>query len=467
VTGAEIAAIDARLVAALPKGSLFAVGGRVRDELRSALDVTPVPVKDLDYVAVGLGLDELVARLREVGRAELAGASFPVVKCLLEGVTVDVALPRREQSTGTGHRDFALDAGPNVTLEDDLARRDFRMNMLARALPAGALVDPYGGEADIRARRIDIIRPETFVEDPLRMLRAAQLAARFGFSITPQTLAAMTRSAHLTATVSAERLRDELVKLLADAPRPSTGIELLRETGVLAVVLPELLEGVGMEQNEWHAYDVYRHTLETLDASPTGDLTLRLAALFHDIGKPRTKDGPHFYRHELVGEEMTVAILTRLRFPNDQVATVAKLVREHMYAADPAFSEKTIRRFIRRVEPGNLDRQFALREADIAGSGLPKRGDNNERFAERVLDILSRRPPLTVKDLAIDGNDALSALGLAADRHGDPRVGPLLQSVLERVLDDPGLSRDGQLQALQEALRSTGNLAVKQRKRGS
>lgn len=465
MTEAEIAAIDTRLAGALPPGSLFAVGGRVRDELRSTIDGIPRPVKDLDYVAVGIDLEPLVARLATVGRAEVAGASFPVVKCTLDGTTVDVALPRREHSTGSGHRDFRLDAaGPAVSLEEDLARRDFRINMLARAIPDGALVDPYGGEADIRARRIDIIRPETFVEDPLRMLRAAQFAARFGFTVTGQTRAAMAAAAPLAATVSAERIHDELVKLLAEAPRPSAGIELLRETGVLGVVIPELLEGVGVEQNEWHAYDVYRHTLETLDAAPAGDLVLRLAALFHDVGKPRTKEGPHFYRHELIGEEMTREILSRLRFPNEQVATVAKLVREHMYAADPGFSEKTIRRFIRRIEPRNLTRQFALREADIVGSGLPRRGDNNEHFEERVEAILSRKPPLTVRDLAIDGNDVLAALGLAPGRHGDPRVGPLLHAVLERVLDDPALDRAGQLQVLEEAARSTGNLAVKQRK---
>ncbi|HXP91886.1 MAG TPA: HD domain-containing protein [Candidatus Binatia bacterium] len=447
---ADLAAIDVRLAAVLPAGSLFAVGGRVRDELRSELDGIPRPVKDLDYVATGIGLDALVERLANVGRAEVAGASFPVVKCIIEGVTVDVALPRRERSTGVGHRAFALDAaGPDVSLEEDLARRDFRMNMLARAIPSGGLVDPYEGAADIAARRIDILRPEAFVEDPLRMLRACQFAARFEFALTPATMEAMRAVAPLVATVSAERIHDELVKLLADASRPSIGIELMRTGGVLAHVVPELLEGVGVDQNEWHAYDVYRHSLETLDATPPGDLVLRVAALLHDVGKPRTKEGPHFYRHEVVGQDVTRSILERLRFSNDETEQIARLVREHMYVAAPELSDRAIRRFVRRVGQDELERQFQLRRADIVGSGLPKRGDSNERFERRVQAILAERPPLSVRDLAVDGQDALRALGAEPTaKGGDRRVGPLLQAVLERVLDEPTLPREAQLEIL-------------------
>ncbi len=447
----DAAAIDARLAAVLPADSLFAVGGRVRDQLRSELDGVPRSAKDLDYVATGIGLDALVERLGRVGRAEVAGASFPVVKCVVDGATVDVALPRRERSTGVAHRAFALEAaGPGVSLEEDLARRDFRMNMLARAIPSGDLVDPYGGAADIAARRIDILRPEAFVEDPLRMLRACQFAARFDFTLTPATMEAMRAAAPLVATVSAERIHDELVKLLADARCPSVGIELMRAGGVLAHVVPELLEGIGVDQNEWHAYDVYRHSLETLDATPPGDLVLRMAALLHDVGKPRTKEGPHFYRHEVVGQDLSRTVLERLRFSNDETEEIARLVRDHMYVAAPELSDRAIRRFVRRVGQDGLERQFQLRRADIVGSGLPKRGDSNERFEQRVRAILAERPPLSVRDLAVDGQDALRALGAEGGaKSGDRRVGPLLQAVLERVLDDPTLSREAQLEILQ------------------
>jgi tRNA nucleotidyltransferase (CCA-adding enzyme) len=445
--------VDGRLAAVLPAGSLFAVGGRVRDELRSRIDGVARPSKDLDYVATGIGLDALLERLARAGRAEVAGASFPVVKCVVDGVTVDVALPRREHSTGEAHRAFVMDAaGPDVTLEDDLARRDFRMNMIARGIPSGEIVDPYGGTADIAARRIDILRPEAFDEDPLRMLRAAQFAARFGFAVSPATMEAMMAAAPLVATVSAERVHDEFVKLMAGAPKPSVGIELMRAGGLLPFVLPELLEGFGVEQNEWHAYDVYRHSLETLDATPPGDVVLRTAALLHDIAKPRTKEGPHFYRHEIVGEDLSRTILRRLRFSNDDVDRIAKLVREHMYVASPGLSPRAVRRFIRRVGPEDLDRQFSLRQADIAGSGLPKRDDSNERFQAHVRAVLSERPPLSVRDLAVDGRDALRLLGIPAGALGDRRVGPMLQVVLDHVLDDPTLDREAQLAVLRSSI---------------
>jgi tRNA nucleotidyltransferase (CCA-adding enzyme) len=404
-------------------------------------------------VATGIGLDELIARLRTVGGAELVGASFAVVKWHAGDLAADVALPRRERSIGSRHRDFAIDAaGPEVPLRDDLARRDFRMNMIARALPDGALVDPYGGEADIRARRIDLLRPGAFDEDPLRMLRAVQFAARFGYTLTPDTVAALRVAAPLAATVSRERVRDELVKLLGDAPRPSEGFEVMRETGLLVWVLPELLEGVEVEQNEWHRFDVYRHALAALDATPPGDVTLRLAALLHDIGKPRCKDGPRFYNHDAVGEEMSRRILERLRFSGEIVDTVKALVRHHLYLADPQMRPATIRRFIRRVGSPRLERLFALRHADIVGTGLPPIDDRNQRFQERVWATLRERPPLGIRDLAVDGNDARAALSerglLGLEQRGDARIGKLLDAVLEAVLEEPGLDRSAQLTLL-------------------
>jgi putative nucleotidyltransferase with HDIG domain len=397
----------------------------------------------------------LVERLRGVGRAELVGASFAVVKATIGQTTVDVALPRREFSTGAGHRDFTVEAGPAVSLEDDLARRDFRMNMLARAIPSGEIVDPYGGRADIEAGRIELLRPQAFGEDPLRMLRAAQFAARFEFVVGEATMDAMRAAAHLVDTVSPERTRDELIKMLTLAARPSLGIEVMRAGGLLPYVLPELAEGIGIEQNEYHAFDVYRHGLATLDATPPGDLLLRISALLHDVGKPRTKDGPHFYRHEIVGEGLAHALLERLRFPNEIVERGSRLVRQHMYQADPELSPATLRRFIRRVGVDNLEWQFALREADVAGSGLPKRGDHNERFAERVRAILAEKPPLAVTDLAVTGSDVIAAL-IAAGKlppgsRGGPAVGSVLRAVLEKLLDDPNLGRDEQLALVREA----------------
>jgi tRNA nucleotidyltransferase (CCA-adding enzyme) len=433
--------MDARLAAALPAGSLYAVGGRVRDELRAKFEAAPVLSQDLDYVVTGLTLEELIARLSSLGRLDVVGASFSVVKLTAGGETVDLALPRRDRSVGVGHRDFVVESGPDVSLDDDLARRDFRMNMLARALPSGELIDPYGGEADIRARRIDILAPESFREDPLRMLRAAQFAARFGYSTTDNLRQAMAAAAPTIVSVSAERVHDELMKLFLKASKPSIGLKLLHSTGVLGYLWPELLEGVGVDQNEWHAYDVWHHLLATLDASPPSDITVRLAALLHDIGKPRTKDGPHFYRHEIVGAEMAEAMLERFRFSNDLVRTTGQLVRQHMYTTDPELTDAALRRFIRRIEPENIERLFALRHADIVGSGLPKRDGSNERFEARVRAELAKKPAFSIADLTVNGDDVIAALlrrgEASAGFAGDERVGAALRWLFEQVTDEP------------------------------
>ncbi len=430
--------LDTRLADVLPAGALFAVGGRVRDELRTAGGAEP---HDLDYVVAGVSLETVRDALAGLGRVDLVGASFAVIKLTVDGQTVDIALPRRERSTGTGHREFAVETGPEVPLEDDLSRRDFRMNMIARALPEGRLVDPFGGAADIAAGRISILTPRTFDEDPLRLLRAAQFAARFAFVPTPETLDAMQAAAPLVVTVSAERVAEELSKLLTLAPKPSIGFEVLRATGVLAYLWPELLEGVDVEQNEWHAYDVWHHNMASVDAVPPGDFIARASALLHDVGKPRTKDGPHFYRHEHVGADLARAMLERLRFSNETVGSVERLVRQHMYNQDPGLSDAAIRRFIRRIGPPLLERQFGLRHADIAGSGLPKRDDSNERFEARVRDELARRPAFSVADLAIGGADVIDEMvrrGLVEpDFTGDARVGAALQWLFEQVTDAP------------------------------
>jgi len=181
--------------------------------------------------------------------------------------------------------------------------------------------------------------------------------------------------------------------------------------------------------------------LETLDSVPPGDLTLRLAALLHDVGKPRTKDGPHFYRHELVGAELSEAIGARLRFPQEVTADVARLVEHHMYAADPRQEARTLRRFIRRIGPDLLERQFALRAADIRGSGLPKRGPENELFETRVRAVLEERPALSVRDLKLSGDDVIAELvargRLPKGSRGGREVGILLGKLLEHVTDDP------------------------------
>jgi tRNA nucleotidyltransferase (CCA-adding enzyme) len=439
-------------------GRVFSVGGRVRDELLADLGRPQPGSPDADYLIHGVPYDEIVQKLTPFGSVELVGASFGVIKFTREGVTVDIALPRRERSTGTHHRDFHVEAAPDIPVQEDLGRRDFRINMMARDVASGVVVDPYGGEADLRNARLDILKDEAFIEDPLRILRGAHFAARFDLTPTQRTLAAMRAASALVTTVAPERIADELNKLLTKSARPSVGLELLREVGALAQVMPELLEGWGVEQNEFHRYTVYYHALRTCDEAPR-DLVLRLAALLHDVGKPKTKSGPHFYRHEVVGEDMARALLTRLRLSGDVVTQVTHLIRHHMFVSDDGLTDAAVRRFINRVGPGSIEQLFALRRADISASGLPERNPAElDRFAGRVRQELAGPSAFGIADLAIDGGAVIALmreLGLVGpDFRGDARVGAVLRDCLECVLEDPAKNTPEHLGAIaRETLR--------------
>lgn len=444
--------IDDLLLRTFPAGAVYSVGGRVRDEVLGELGRPQPESPDADYLVTSVPLSEIIERLNPHGRAEAVGASFGVLKFTTQGITVDIAQPRRERSTGPHHRDFDVQSGPDIPLEEDLSRRDFRINMLARRLSDGQLLDPFGGREDLKQRRLDIVKPEVFLEDPLRILRGAQFAARFNLQASDETISAMRQAALLIPTIAPERVVDELVKLLTKAERPSIGFELLREVGALTHVLPELLQGWGVEQNQFHRYTVYYHSLRTADEAPK-DLIIRLAALLHDVGKPRTKSGPHFYRHELVGEQMTVELLNRLRFSGDTVRTVAHLVKHHMFSTDDAMTDAAIRRFISRVGVDAIQPLFALRKADILASGLPERNPAElDRFAGRVQAELSGPTAFGVTQLAIDGSvviQVMQELGMVGrDFRGDGRVGSTLRHLLETVLENPARNSEEMLREI-------------------
>lgn len=444
--------LDGLLVQTLGEGNVFAVGGRVRDEQLADLGKPAHSSYDSDYLITCVPYDEIVQKLETLGSTELVGASFGVIKFTRDGLTVDVAMPRRERSVGVHHRDFKVESSPYIPLAEDLSRRDFRMNMMARDLATGELIDPYGGLEDLRAGRLDALKDEAFIEDPLRILRGAGFAARFELHATKRTCDAMSAAAKLTNTVAPERIADELTKLLTKAARPSIGFELLREVGALPEIMPELLQGWGVEQNEFHRYTVYEHALRACDEAPA-DLTLRLAALLHDVGKPATKSGPHFYRHEIVGEDIAKAMLTRLRFPTDVVLNVAHLIRHHMFNSDDSLTDAAVRRFINRVRADRVERLFDLRRADIVASGLPERNPAElDRFAGRVRMELAGPSALRIDDLAIDGSTVIEVMreaGMVGEEfRGDARVGAALRACLDAVLEDPMKNDAAVLRAL-------------------
>ncbi|HET7677882.1 MAG TPA: HD domain-containing protein [Candidatus Limnocylindrales bacterium] len=328
----------------------------------------------------------------------------------------------------------------------DLARRDFTVNALAWGRPGdrpGAApaqpgwLDPTGGLRDLEARSIRAVGDPAarFDEDALRLLRAVRFAAQLDFTIEPATRAAIEASAALVGHLSAERVRDELLKLLG-AERPSIGLRLLDETGLLDHLLPELAAQRGVPQDKAPGMDLWAHTLATVDAAARlvpGDTTLALAAFLHDVGKPATLAEGHFIGHEDVGAALTGEILGRLRVPNAVVERVTRLVALHMYRYEPAWSDAAVRRFMRKVGPDHLDDLFRLRRADSIGSGRPAESGDQDELERRVRQELEVGSPLSLSDLAVDGEDLMATLGLPPG----PQVGALLSRLLDSVVADP------------------------------
>lgn len=431
---------------------VYAIGGRVRDGLRDHFNGTQTIHKDYDYIVTGLSFDEAKERLLRLGRIDEVGAHFAVFKIDVDGVTIDVALPRVEISTGTGHNDFSAHFGKDVSLRDDMYRRDFTMNAVSVQLASGMLFSVENAVDDIRDDYLRVINEKAFQDDPLRLWRGVQFTARFGLTVDPHTRVLMEKNASLANTCAAERIRDEIDKLLTKSERPSIGLELARETGILRTAIPELELGFGMEQNMHHAFDVWGHLLEATDFTRATKHD-RLAALFHDVGKPVTRDmkpsshgGYTFHGHEREGAHMTRAILGRLRYNNEDVETTTSLVDNHMYVADPSISRGQMLRFIRRVGEENLDRQFALRHADIMGCGVPKYQNMmmNQEFEAKIRELVLEEPVLSVKDLAINGRDVISGLiesGVVPENYRrGPEVGVVLRQLLEDVTDRPELN---------------------------
>ncbi|MDH4222826.1 MAG: HDIG domain-containing protein, partial [candidate division Zixibacteria bacterium] len=318
----------------LKKGKIYEVGGVVRDSI-----ISPVlPDKDTDYLVCGIPIDELCLILEKFGKVDLVGKSFGVIKFSPkkkysedeEPKTFDIALPRKEYSTGPGHKDFQVDFDHNLKIEEDLNRRDFTINAMAYDLQSGKVLDPLEGKKDIKNRLIRMTNQDSFKDDPLRMLRGIQFAARFEFEIEKETYKSLVENAGLINTISTERIQEELNKLLTRAKYPSTGFRLMHKTGLLKEILPELDACVGIEQpGGYHEYDVFEHTLLTVDSAHP-DLVIRLACLLHDISKPQakalTEDGATFYGHEKKGSRVTKNILLRLRYSNEITSTVTLLV---------------------------------------------------------------------------------------------------------------------------------------------
>jgi poly(A) polymerase len=433
---------------------LALVGGPVRDVFRGErpadLDLTTDATPEQILAVVGRWADATWT----------VGIAFGTVGLRKDGMIFEITTYRSEQYQASSRKP---DVQYGRSLEEDLSRRDFTINAMAARLPSYELVDPFGGLAALRERVLATPgRPEdSFSDDPLRILRAARFAAKLGFTVAPEALAAMTDQAPRLKIVSAERIAGELTKLMLTAD-PARGIDLLVQTGVADEVLPEV-SGLRMEADEHHRHkDVYEHSLtvlaQAIELEPRygldGDLTVRLAALLHDIGKPKTRsmlpDGRvEFHLHEVVGAKMARRRLTALRFPNDVVRDVSELVALHLRFhgyGEGEWTDSAVRRYVRDAGP-LLSRLHVLTRADCTTRNQARA----QRLARAYDGLEQRIAELSMQEeLArirpeLDGNDIMAILGLTPG----PLVGRAYNYMLEvRLARGP----IGPQQATQELL---------------
>jgi tRNA nucleotidyltransferase (CCA-adding enzyme) len=458
----------------------YLVGGAVRDE-RLGLDS-----KDADFLVPGLDTEGLKRALEPHGRVEdlvvadrLVGVRlYPKDRAVrrLAPAGIEFAPPRKEVSTGPGRHDFEIVADPSLSVADDMRRRDFTVNAMARRLSTGELVDPLGGKADLEQRVLRTTSPTSFAEDPLRLVRALRFVSQLGFDPDPSTLQQMRDEAASVRRVSGERIGGglhadglgELSKLLL-GKEPGRALRLARDTGVLVELLPEFERAIGFNQeSRYHDLTVDEHTFAVVQAAADAEasLAVRLAALFHDLGKPwvawRGKDGRlHYYArpgssqrsHEQVGAELATQALSRLRYPNALRSLVARIVRHHMFSIGEGDARRA-RRFLAKYGDELAFELIDHKEADYRGKRSPGEApiadlEALDRFRRTLRS--EQKNPHRLADLAIDGND-LIALGFSPG----PELGHALQRLLHDVVDEPSLNtRDALLEHADAVLKGS------------
>jgi len=422
------------------------VGGAVRDEIMGK------PVDDLDFVVEGnisAGLDFAIWLCKKwkvfrEGSNPVVFPNYGTANMHYNNVKLEFVAPRKEKYTPGSRKPVVTDG----VLMDDAMRRDLTINSLMRNISTGKLIDLTGkGLNDIKQ---GIIRTPSdpkiiFKDDPLRMLRAIRFSVKYGFKVMPEVMENISKYAGWIETISKERIGEELNKILV-TKKPSAGITLLKDTGLLEYVIPELNQTVGMSQNIHHTEDVFQHTMTVLDNTPPNLLT-RLIALFHDIGKVKTRtvdpDGSvHFYGHEDSSGEMVKEIMSRLKYPNDMINTVSMGVSSHMALKNglddsSKLNDKTLRRFS-VATGGHLQNILDVIHADNIShaeeSSMPNQIPNIRQRIEKL------GAPVDKSDvkLPIDGNDIKQALGIK----NSPLVGQVKKAVEDAWYENPELTRD-------------------------
>jgi poly(A) polymerase/tRNA nucleotidyltransferase (CCA-adding enzyme) len=354
------------------------------------------------------------------------------------------------------------------TIGEDLARRDFTVNAVALKISKlktqiSKIIDPFSGQKDLENKIIRAVGSpeERFSEDALRMMRAARFAVVLGegWQVETNTAKAIKNNAAWIQAISKERIRDELMKIIMSGIA-AEGIELLRKLGLLKYIIPELEEGYGILQNKHHIYDCYEHSLKSLDyaARKNFNKCVRMAALLHDVAKPRCKRGEGqdatFYGHEIVSAKMTAQILNRLKFSKRDIEKIVKLVRYHLfYYNTEEVGESSVRRLVRQVSPENMEELLQVRMADRIGSGVPKAEPYKLRHLKYIVEKVSR-DPISVKMLKVNGKDVMEILKIQPG----PRIGQILDVLLGYVLSDP---KKNKKDFLEKEIKKFGKLSEK------
>ena len=439
----------------------YLVGGAVRDMLMK------VPAHDWD-VATNATPQDVIKLFKFVVPT---GIEHGTVTVHYKGNEIEVTTFRTEAGYSDGRHPDSIKYA--ATIEEDLARRDFTMNAIAASLEDGTITDPYGGQDDIKNKLIRTVGAahERFMEDGLRPVRALRFASKLGFSIEKNTYSEIFKKEiqAKAASISIERFRDEFEKIMA-SPKPSVGLKLLEESGLLDIFIPEFKICRGCIQSDYrafHKFDVLDHLFYACDGAPADKLNVRLAALFHDIGKPAAKKILHetvldgekndgskkeietitFYNHEAFGEKITQKLMTRLKFSNDMISNVCHLVKEHMFHYESNWSEAAVRRFIIRVKPECMEDLYDLRLADMYGMYNEKVDVRYSESVKLLLELkarvekeLSKKTALSLKSLAVNGRD-LMQLGIPAGKE----LGRILNELLECVIEDPAMNNKERL----------------------
>lgn len=413
---------------------IYLVGGSVRDLLANR------KVKDWD-LTTNATPEEMLKLFPEGFYDNQFGTVGIPIETLEETEhknVVEVTTYRTERGYKDHRHPEKVEWGKSV--EEDLSRRDFTINAIALDFDS-KVIDPFNGKDDLKNNLIKAVGDpkQRFKEDALRLMRAIRFAAQLGYQIEEQTLKAITEDAPLLSEIAKERVRDELIKILA-SDYPYEGIMLLKNTGLLAIILPELIEGIGVSQSRpgrHHKNDVFTHNVLSLKFCPSEDPVIRFATLIHDVGKPRVAASDDdgyviFHNHEIVGSRMAYEIAERLRFSKKDKGKVAKLIRWHMFTVDEHITDSAVRRFIRRIGVENVKDMMDLRVGDRLGGGTQTAESwRLKLFKKRVEEQLAPEP-FSIKDLAIDGNDVMKELNLKPSR----KIGVILQKLFEEVDED-------------------------------